>query len=181
MTRSRGASEMARNRGSRKFRIFALTNTRTDAAGTIVCTLCSQMIGRGFDAETIIDAVFAHRSQHVDELNAFVEKPVVKTCSENHDEIIEKHRGQHAIVCRNCGQIIWKPSGWIDPEKLDELDRYFLHTRFIRSGTASPKVGQRVRFEVRPEIPRKEGQFPSAFRADIIVIPVSQSEMGGAQ
>jgi cold shock CspA family protein len=51
----------------------------------------------------------------------------------------------------------------------DSLERYFLHTKFIRSGTARPKVGQPATFEVSPEPPRAEGYSPAAIRVDIII------------
>jgi hypothetical protein len=45
------------------------------------------------------------------------------------------------------------------------LEKYFLHTKFIRSGTATPAVGMSVEFEPGPI--RREGELPQAFHADV--------------
>ena len=58
----------------------------------------------------------------------------------------------------------------VGPES--SLERYFLHFRAIRSGTATPVPGMSVEFEPGPT--RKEGDLPQALRADII-IPVEES------
>ncbi len=70
--------------------------------------------------------------------------------------------------------VVWtKNWGVIQCGGVESLDRYFLHTRFIRSGTARPKVGQTVLFDVSPETPRKDHLYPAAIRADVIVEPVA--------
>jgi cold shock CspA family protein len=79
-------------------------------------------------------------------------------------------RKQGTVVCfypnRRFGQIrIGGP---------ESLDRYFLHDRFIRSGTAVPQVGQEVTFEVSPEPPRAEGHYPTAIRVDVLPLEVSR-------
>ena len=51
----------------------------------------------------------------------------------------------------------------------ESLERFFLHTKYIRSGTAIPKPGQTVFFDISPERPRKEGQLPLAIRVDVVV------------
>jgi cold shock CspA family protein len=61
------------------------------------------------------------------------------------------------------------------------LERYFLHVSKIRSGTATPKPGMRVSFEVSPK-PVKEGQLLQAMNADIDVHSIQPlSNDGGAQ
>lgn len=51
------------------------------------------------------------------------------------------------------------------------LEKYFLHTKFIRSGTATPVVGQTVEFEVGPV--RRPGELPQCFHADVILDDVA--------
>ncbi|MGC1415558.1 MAG: hypothetical protein WA817_09770 [Candidatus Acidiferrum sp.] len=51
----------------------------------------------------------------------------------------------------------------------ESLERYFLHEKFIRSGTARPQVGQEAIFDVSPEPVKGEGYFPAAIRVDILV------------
>jgi cold shock CspA family protein len=58
----------------------------------------------------------------------------------------------------------------VGPES--SLERYFLHFRAIRSGTATPSVGMAVEFEPGPI--RNEGDLPPALRADIIM-PVEET------
>jgi hypothetical protein len=73
--------------------------------------------------------------------------------------------------------IVWKQDrnfGIIQVGGPASLERYFLHTRFIRSGTACPTVGQTVRFEVSPEAPRKETELRTAIRVDVIVDPSAE-------
>jgi len=73
--------------------------------------------------------------------------------------------------------IVWKQDrnfGIIQVGGPASLERYFLHTRFIRSGTACPTVGQTVRIEVSPEAPRKETELRTAIRVDVIVDPSAE-------
>lgn len=49
------------------------------------------------------------------------------------------------------------------------LERYFAHTKFIRSGVAHPTPGQKATFEVSDEPIRREGDLPCAIRIDVIV------------
>jgi cold shock CspA family protein len=74
---------------------------------------------------------------------------------------------------RKQGEIIswWQDRGFgiLQVGGPDSLEKYFLHTKFIRSGTARPTVGQTVHFEISPEPPRKENQLPAAIRVDIVV------------
>ena len=70
--------------------------------------------------------------------------------------------------------VVWTNNwGVVQCGGVESLDRYFLHTRFIRSGTAKPKVGQTVVFEVSPAPPKKDHLYPAAIRADVIVEPVA--------
>jgi cold shock CspA family protein len=61
------------------------------------------------------------------------------------------------------------------------LEKYFLHVSGIRSGTAIPKAGSCVEFEVSTrEV--SEGQLRQAIRADIDIVQASSdSSNGGAQ
>jgi cold shock CspA family protein len=67
---------------------------------------------------------------------------------------------------------LWKQDrnfGIIQVGGPDSLEKYFMHIRFVRSGTARPVVGQTVHFEVSPEAPRKEGELVAAIRIDVVV------------
>jgi cold shock CspA family protein len=48
----------------------------------------------------------------------------------------------------------------------ESLERYFLHVSNIRSGTAIPKPGMGVEFELSDK-PAEEGKLRQAIRADI--------------
>jgi len=113
---------MSQNRHSRKFRVFTLNNTRTTENGDIFCTLCQEVIGHGLNAEDRFDSFFVHRHLHIDELNTFAETPKRKVCDEDHVDMILRHKGRHAIACRKCGEIIWKPAGWVDVAELDSFE-----------------------------------------------------------
>ena len=61
-----------------------------------------------------------------------------------------------------------KGIGVIQVGGVESVERYFLHTKFIRSGTALPKPGQTAFFEVSPEPVRGDGYLPLAIKVDII-------------
>ena len=75
----------------------------------------------------------------------------------------ERKQGQIATWIRE------RHCGIIQVGGVESLERYFTHTKFIRSGTAVPKTGQTVFFDVSPELPRKEGMLPVAIRVDVVV------------
>jgi hypothetical protein len=74
---------------------------------------------------------------------------------------------------RKTGVILtWKKDrnfGIIQVGGRESLEKYFLAEKFIRSGTAVPKVGMTVVFEVSPIPPRAVDFLPNAIRADVIV------------
>jgi cold shock CspA family protein len=55
----------------------------------------------------------------------------------------------------------------VGPES--SLEQYFLHVSSIRSGTATPKPGMEVFFEVDESKSVPESTLPRAIRADVIV------------
>jgi hypothetical protein len=76
--------------------------------------------------------------------------------------------------------ILWKKDrgfGIIQVGGPASLEKYFLHTKFIRSGTACPEIGQTVYFEISPEPPRKENELSAAIRVDIVVEPPTTSSL----
>jgi hypothetical protein len=54
------------------------------------------------------------------------------------------------------------------------LERYWLHQKFIRSGTATPAPGMECFFEVDESTVGIEGKLPKAIRVDIIVPDVAE-------
>jgi len=55
----------------------------------------------------------------------------------------------------------------------ESLERYWLHVSKIRSGTAAPKRGMTVRFEVSA-CPVPDGHFPRAIKADVDVASLGE-------
>lgn len=77
------------------------------------------------------------------------------------------------VAQRKVGVVLtWKKEksfGIIQVGGRESLEKYFLAEKFIRSGTAVPKVGMTVIFDVSPTPPRAVDFLPNAIRADVIV------------
>jgi|HubBroStandDraft_2_1064218.scaffolds.fasta_scaffold918331_2 cold shock CspA family protein len=73
---------------------------------------------------------------------------------------------------RKTGSVyFWKEGrgfGFVRVGDRGSLEKYFLMSKDIRSGTAEPEIGMTLTFEIG-EAARKEGELPRAVRADVVM------------